>query len=86
MAGGAVGNVVRRVHTMDTRLGIATRETSSRFPVRLLESGPAAGAIAAADAVNPASSMWMIETAASLVSVEYRKITAETVVIALTKR
>jgi N-methylhydantoinase A len=27
--------------------GIATRETSSRFPVRLLESGPAAGAIAA---------------------------------------
>jgi N-methylhydantoinase A len=30
--------------------GIATRETSSRFPVRLLESGPAAGAIAAADA------------------------------------
>jgi N-methylhydantoinase A len=30
--------------------GIATRETSSRFPVRLLESGPAAGAIAAAEA------------------------------------
>ena len=30
--------------------GIATRETSSRFPVRLLESGPAAGAIAAAQA------------------------------------
>ena len=28
--------------------GIATRETSSRFPVRLLESGPAAGALAAA--------------------------------------
>jgi N-methylhydantoinase A len=30
--------------------GIATRETASRFPVRLLESGPAAGAIAAAHA------------------------------------
>jgi len=30
--------------------GIATRETSARFPVRLLESGPAAGAIAAAAA------------------------------------
>lgn len=30
--------------------GIATRETASRFPVRLLESGPAAGAIAAAEA------------------------------------
>src|SRR3970282_2116887 len=30
--------------------GIATRETASRFPVRLLESGPAAGAIAAAQA------------------------------------
>ena len=30
--------------------GIATRDTSSRFPVRLLESGPAAGAIAAAQA------------------------------------
>jgi N-methylhydantoinase A len=28
--------------------GIATPETSSRFPVRLLESGPAAGALAAA--------------------------------------
>jgi N-methylhydantoinase A len=28
--------------------GVATRETSSRFPVRLLESGPAAGALAAA--------------------------------------
>jgi N-methylhydantoinase A len=28
--------------------GIATRETASRFPVRLLESGPAAGALAAA--------------------------------------
>ncbi|MEX0804484.1 MAG: hydantoinase/oxoprolinase family protein [Candidatus Binatia bacterium] len=30
--------------------GIATRDTSSRFPVRLLESGPAAGALAAARA------------------------------------
>ncbi len=30
--------------------GIATRETSSRFPVRMLESGPAAGALAAAQA------------------------------------
>ncbi|HYA29020.1 MAG TPA: hydantoinase/oxoprolinase family protein [Acidobacteriota bacterium] len=30
--------------------GIATRETASHFPVRLLESGPAAGAIAAAEA------------------------------------
>jgi N-methylhydantoinase A len=30
--------------------GIATRDTSSRFPVRLLESGPAAGALAAAQA------------------------------------
>ena len=30
--------------------GVATRETASRFPVRLLESGPAAGAIAAAQA------------------------------------
>ncbi|MCC6887775.1 MAG: hydantoinase/oxoprolinase family protein [Hyphomicrobiales bacterium] len=30
--------------------GIATRETASRFPVRLLESGPAAGALAAAAA------------------------------------
>jgi N-methylhydantoinase A len=30
--------------------GIATCETSSRFPVRLLESGPAAGALAAAHA------------------------------------
>ena len=30
--------------------GIATRETASRFPVRLLESGPAAGALAAAQA------------------------------------
>ena len=30
--------------------GIATRDTASRFPVRLLESGPAAGAIAAAQA------------------------------------
>lgn len=29
--------------------GIATRETSCHFPVRLLESGPAAGALAAAD-------------------------------------
>jgi N-methylhydantoinase A len=30
--------------------GVATRETASRFPVRLLESGPAAGALAAAQA------------------------------------
>jgi N-methylhydantoinase A len=30
--------------------GIATRETAARFPVRLLESGPAAGALAAAEA------------------------------------
>jgi len=30
--------------------GIATRHTASRFPVRLLESGPAAGALAAAQA------------------------------------
>src|ERR1700757_2621808 len=30
--------------------GIATPETAARFPVRLLESGPAAGAIAAAEA------------------------------------
>jgi N-methylhydantoinase A len=30
--------------------GIATRDTSARFPVRLLESGPAAGALAAAQA------------------------------------
>ncbi|HEU4340603.1 MAG TPA: hydantoinase/oxoprolinase family protein, partial [Candidatus Binatia bacterium] len=30
--------------------GIATGETSARFPVRLLESGPAAGALAAAQA------------------------------------
>ena len=30
--------------------GIATPETSARFPVRLLESGPAAGALAAAQA------------------------------------
>ena len=30
--------------------GIATRETASHFPVRLLESGPAAGALAAAQA------------------------------------
>jgi N-methylhydantoinase A len=30
--------------------GIATRQTASRFPVRLLESGPAAGALAAAEA------------------------------------
>jgi len=30
--------------------GIATRQTASRFPVRLLESGPAAGALAAAHA------------------------------------
>jgi N-methylhydantoinase A len=30
--------------------GIATRETSARFPIRLLESGPAAGALAAAQA------------------------------------
>lgn len=30
--------------------GIATPETASRFPVRLLESGPAAGALAAAQA------------------------------------
>jgi N-methylhydantoinase A len=30
--------------------GVATRETASRFPVRLLESGPAAGALAAASA------------------------------------
>src|SRR4029453_16285880 len=30
--------------------GIATRETASRFPVRLLESGPSAGALAAAQA------------------------------------
>jgi N-methylhydantoinase A len=30
--------------------GIATSETSSRFPVRMLESGPAAGALAAAQA------------------------------------
>ncbi len=29
--------------------GIATAETSARFPVRLLESGPAAGALAAAE-------------------------------------
>jgi N-methylhydantoinase A len=33
--------------------GIATRETASRFPVRLLESGPAAGALAAARAGMP---------------------------------
>ena len=30
--------------------GIATRETAARFPVRLLESGPAAGALAAGQA------------------------------------
>jgi len=30
--------------------GIATRDTASQFPVRLLESGPAAGALAAAQA------------------------------------
>ena len=30
--------------------GVATRETAARFPVRLLESGPAAGALAAAQA------------------------------------
>jgi N-methylhydantoinase A len=30
--------------------GVATRETSAKFPVRLLESGPAAGALAAAEA------------------------------------
>ena len=30
--------------------GVATRDTASRFPVRLLESGPAAGALAAAQA------------------------------------
>ncbi len=30
--------------------GIATRDTAARFPVRLLESGPAAGALAAAQA------------------------------------
>ena len=30
--------------------GIATRETAAQFPVRLLESGPAAGALAAAQA------------------------------------
>src|SRR5918993_501303 len=33
--------------------GIATRDTASRFPVRLLESGPAAGALAAAQAGMP---------------------------------
>ena len=40
----------------------------------------------AAAAVNPASSMLMIVTAAGLVSVEYRKMTAETVVMAFTNR
>ena len=45
-----------------------------------------ATAIAAAAAVKPASSMLTIVIDASLVSVEYRKITADTVVIALTNR
>ena len=36
--------------------GIATVETASRFPVRLLESGPAAGALAAAAFARPPAS------------------------------
>ncbi len=36
--------------------GIATVETATRFPIRLLESGPAAGALAAAQCGPPAAS------------------------------
>ena len=59
------GLVERYLHKLEERLarvgfagnfylmmsngGIATRATACRFPVRLLESGPAAGALAAAD-------------------------------------
>ena len=37
-----------RLYVMLSSGGIATVETASRFPIRLLESGPAAGALAAA--------------------------------------
>jgi N-methylhydantoinase A len=37
-----------RLYVMLSSGGIATLETASRFPIRLLESGPAAGALAAA--------------------------------------
>jgi N-methylhydantoinase A len=37
-----------RLHIMLSSGGVATVETSRRFPIRLLESGPAAGALAAA--------------------------------------
>ena len=43
-------------------------------------------AMAAAAAVKPASSMWMMDTEANLVLEPYKKMTAETVVMALTKR
>jgi hypothetical protein len=43
-------------------------------------------AMAAAAAVKPASSMWMIDTDASLVLEPYKNITADTVVMALTKK
>ena len=36
------------LHVMLSNGGIATLETAARFPIRLLESGPAAGALAAA--------------------------------------
>ena len=36
------------LHVMLSNGGIATPETAARFPIRLLESGPAAGALAAA--------------------------------------
>src|SRR4029079_4089766 len=37
-----------RLHIMLSSGGVATVETCRRFPIRLLESGPAAGALAAA--------------------------------------
>jgi N-methylhydantoinase A len=42
----------RRMYVMLSSGGIATTETSSRFPVRMLESGPVAGVYAAAHVVR----------------------------------
>jgi N-methylhydantoinase A/oxoprolinase/acetone carboxylase beta subunit len=43
----AAGGFRRRLYFMLSSGGITTAETATRFPIRLLESGPAAGALAA---------------------------------------
>ncbi len=42
----AAGGFRRRLHLMLSSGGITTAETATRFPIRMLESGPAAGALA----------------------------------------